>query len=283
MIELRISLRNELPAKADVLRLALANAGVHEEQTVETFKGGKTVVSFFLPSAREARSLGKLIRSLKLQGISVSTSVLKDADWKTRWKKYFRPFNITRDIRIVPVEAGSRRSLKKNKRVIYLDTSLAFGTGMHATTRMMAQLIASQRGKLARFLDVGSGSGILSLVASRYGAEDITAIDVDPQATRTCRGNLLLNACKAVTMTIAFEDFSLRRKFDFVAANLLTLDLIALRRKLASCVRRGGCLAVSGIYYENFREFRENFKNKNLECRRVLKHGNWYAALFKKR
>lgn len=167
---------------------------------------------------------------------------------------------------------------------IYIDTTFAFGTGLHATTRMMAYFIEQHRGKYLSFFDIGTGSGILSVIASRYGVKDLYAIDFDKPSVVTAGRNFRVNRCKYVYLkAISFEEFRLGRKFDFVAANLLTEDLIRLQNKLLSCVNPGKYLTVSGIHQDNYLRFRQGFKNNSLKCLRVLKRDDWYVLLFTRR
>jgi len=282
MTEIRISFVNTGPAVVELLRRALVNAGAREEELVESAQKGRVYLSLYLPSRARAEKLAKQIRSLRIKHTFVSLMALKNSDWKTRWKKYFRPFTIVPGIRIVPCEAHLLQG-KPSPGAIYLDTTLAFGTGQHATTQMMAQLIASQKNKFSSFFDVGTGSGVLSLVAACCGAKAITAIDIDKHAIKTAQNNFLLNRCPVEHAGAAgLAQFRGRGKFDFVAANLLTEDLIKLQEKLICRMRPRGWLAVSGIYYENFPFFKKHFTDRRLRTMRVLKRKNWYALLFRK-
>ncbi|MDD5255208.1 MAG: 50S ribosomal protein L11 methyltransferase [Candidatus Omnitrophica bacterium] len=282
MTEIRVSFVNTEPAGIELLRRALVNAGAREEDLVESAHKGRVYLSLFLRSRARAEKLGRQIRSLRIRHTFVSLVPLKGSDWKTRWKKYFRPFTILPGIRIIPSEAHPPQG-RPAPGTIYLDTTLAFGTGQHATTHMMAQLIASQKNKFSSFFDVGTGSGVLSLVAACCGAKAVTAIDIDAHAIKTARKNFLLNRCPVEHAgATGLAQFPGRGKFDFVAANLLTEDLIKLQEKLICRMRPRGWLAVSGIYYENFPFFKKHFTDRRLRTVRVLKRKNWYALLFRK-
>jgi ribosomal protein L11 methyltransferase len=282
MIEVKMRLETVHLVQADLLRCVLANSGVPQEQIVEQIRAGQTTLSFFANSLKKAQGLKKRINALGLKGVYLSQSLLKDTDWKTRWKKYFKPFDITDTLRIVPAWAKGRRA-KRGCQPVYIDTTFAFGTGLHATTQMMARLIEVRRGRIARFLDVGTGSGILALIAGCCGAQEVWAIDTDGEAVKTAMDNFRLNRFHPRCIKKArAEDFKARERFDFVAANLLTEDLVRLQEKLSRLVRPGGSLAVSGIYRSNYAFFREHFHPGGLRCARILKKNGWYAILFKK-
>jgi ribosomal protein L11 methyltransferase len=283
VIEARIRLRAGRQGEIELLRCLLMKSGFPPEKIAEKDEKGKLSVSVFLESAAAAQRTAHAVRALKLKNVSVSLVPLKDSDWKTRWKKYFKPFAITRDIRIIPVWEKSE-SAGRGCAGIRLDTTLAFGTGLHATTKMMAQFIRAHRQGMESFLDVGTGSGILSLIAGRYGAAEIWAIDNDAEAVKTARKNFKRNACPSAHLAAAdFVRFSPGRRFDFVAANLFTEDLVRFKGKLASLVRSGGYLAVSGIFAENYPSFVRRFKEKRLRRVAVAHRGKWFAVLFRKK
>ena len=280
--EVRIRLLVEGFDKADLLRCALVNIGVPVDHIVEKQKQGKTVITFYESLHSRAYVLAERFRSLKIRGVRVSIARLQDRDWTTRWKKYFKPFNINRDIRVVPLWMKNAK-IPKGSSAIYLDTTFAFGSGLHATTQMMAQFLYLKKAHIRRFLDIGTGSGILALIAQVYGACVVFAIDIDPVSIKTAENNCRINGCVFEYLkTIRFEVFRNSTQFDFVAANLLTEDLIRLKKKLISTLVPGGYLAVSGIFYENYAFFRERFRDSALVCVAAARKKKWCAVLFKK-
>ena len=106
---------------------------------------------------------------------------------------------LTKQIKIVPAWLKGNDTRKAAQR-IYIDSHMAFGTGLHPTTKYTAQLIEAYRGKYGRFLDVGTGTGLLSIIAEKNKAQEILAIDVDGEAVKTARENILLNGCRKVKL-----------------------------------------------------------------------------------
>ena len=309
MIEVRMRFSSSRAGAGapDLARCLLEKSGIGREKIAEKNEKGRFSLSVYVGSTRDARPVAGVMRSLKLKGVSFSLVPLRDSDWKTRWKKYVKPFMITPEIRVVPVWKQGTGPVKPGS--ILIDTTLAFGTGLHATTRMVAGLIRERSGQgrspsrpfrlgrgIGDFLDVGTGSGILSVIACTYGAQKITAIDNDRQAVKVCRGNLSRNHCKGRVQgtgpyrhvhscrvqVIDLGAFKPKQRFDFIAANLFTEELVRLKSRLVSLLCPGGELAVSGIYCDNYRSFRRRFKAKNIVCRKVLTQKKWYALLFQK-
>jgi ribosomal protein L11 methyltransferase len=282
MIEIKAYLKDAKPAQVDLLRCIMMNLGIPAGDIVEKAERGRTVVSFYERSGTRAAGHMRRLRALKLKGVRFCPASIKDSGWTTRWKKYFKSFNINPDTRIVP--ARLRRSkIPSGFEPVYLDTTFAFGSGMHATTQLMAQFMHQKKGNLKSFLDIGTGSGILALIARRYGAGRIWALDIDPVSIKTARQNCRINKCRFQYLKAEkFERFRHKRRFDFVAANLLTEDLIRMKERIIAAARPGGYIAVSGIYRDNYPAFEKGFKSAKIARCSARCSKNWYAVLFKR-
>jgi len=193
--EIRISLTAFSGCQAELIRCLLINAGVPGEQIIEQRYKGSCVISVYDRSTSRCRALAARLRSLRLQGVVIRLRAVRQQDWASRWKKYFKPFNITPDIRIVPLWAKEKK-ISGSSKALYLDTAFAFGSGLHATTRMMAKFLYDYKNSLVSFLDIGTGSGILALIAGAYGSRCVHAIDIDPVAINTAEANCVANGCK---------------------------------------------------------------------------------------
>ncbi|MCX7926591.1 MAG: 50S ribosomal protein L11 methyltransferase [Candidatus Omnitrophica bacterium] len=282
LIECNLVVFSSKPQLVEAIKAVLLALGVSQEDLVEENKKDKVFLKWYVTSPRQARLFTENLKKQSFSHLRFYLRKLKDADWKTRWKSFFRPFNITAQIRLIPLfYKGIDNQNKPFK--IYLDTTFAFGTGQHPTTRLMADLISLRKGKIKKFLDVGTGSGILAIVANCYQAEKIWAIDCAPEAIKTASNNFKRNKLKNYYLKcIDFKDFSCKEKFDFVCANLITENLLQFKNRLINLVEANGYLAVSGIFQDNYLHFRRKFKDKQLRCIRVRKKKKWYALLFKK-
>src|SRR3989338_2943618 len=244
------------PGLPEIMRGVLVNAGLQEKDVIESRIDGRISVSSYFNGKRNAQKIEEKIRAGRLNKVAGRLRRLGSRDWQNKWKEDFRPFRLTRRIDVVPT--AYRHSYRpKGRKKIYIDTVLAFGTGLHETTSFMAKLIEETAGKFKNFLDVGTGSGILSLVAPFNGAEAVWAIDIDKSCVEVAQENFKANAYSSAQLKVADVGvWKTNQQFDFVAANLISDDLIRLKKKIFSLVKPGQYLALSGISLENRSEER---------------------------
>lgn len=284
--ELKFVSRNTGRGSGEIMRAVLVGCGVSEKEIIEDVRQDAEKVSVYTNSLEEARSLRKKVRPRKPEGIRSYIRQHRDRVWMNKWKIGLKPFRITSDITVHPLRYGADPVGKKTEagqHIIFLDTALAFGSGTHETTKAIATFLRMKRGRYSDLFDIGTGTGILSMVGARYGAETIWALDVDREAVRTANRNFVINGVKPRMLEIGdLAHFALKRKFDMVAANLLTDILLPLGPRIASFVKQGGYLAVSGISAENYPRFRKGFDEADLRCLRVLNRGDWVGVLYKK-
>jgi len=272
--------RNNAPFASEILRDILLSLGVDNSTIVlEERKKTRTVI-VYLDNELAANKLTTMVRRLRLRGVTTVVNRRAASDWSERWKKGWKPFSLTRHFCVIPLWQRIR-VCPSGKNPIYLDTTNAFGTGLHETTRFSAQLIDRLRGKCSSFLDVGTGSGILAIVAGKIGIRNVVAIDIDPEAVKVARKNLKANRLSAKNVLAAdIQHFRPRRTFDLVAANLVTWDLVAFRNKILPLVKPGGYLVVSGISLKNLPFFRKHFRSSALKQLKLIRGREWAALLF---
>ena len=236
-----------LPERADEASahlFELGAQGVEERDATTLAKGtaGKTTLVASFETEQEARdvqsALGPRARLEEIVG---------DA-WRDAWKEHFRPFRVCKGVWIRPPWEKAVPA-NKGEVVLELEPGRAFGTGLHETTRLVAEAIAAHKKRLAgaTVLDVGTGSGILALVALVLGADSAVGIDTDADAIGVAKANARRNAMTkrarfSTTSVDALED-----RYDLVLANIEADVLILLRDALRARVARGGTLVLSGI------------------------------------
>ena len=266
-----------------MIRNVLIRQGIPFQTIVEVEERPFYHLSIYFKSSQAARRMIEKINALGLRRLSLKIKELKKDDWFSRWKTDFKPFLLTKRIRVIPSWEKAKHKRESGLYDILIDPQGAFGSGLHPTTRFMVELIERSKGKFKDFLDLGTGSGILSLVAYACGAEDVRAIDNSAEAERSAKKNLRENRFPASGVAKAgVEDFPSRRKFDYVAANLITFDLIKLKRKLVRLVKPRCFLAVSGISANNLARLRKEFATLPLKCLQVKKGEGWCALLYQK-
>jgi ribosomal protein L11 methyltransferase len=268
--------------KIEILKGVLTRLGVGYDQIVECEQWPYTRLSVFLSSGIKAKALRKKLRGFALKGIRTSIKFLKRNDWQTKWKRDFKPLVLTPVFGVVPMWL-KKKYRPRGRVAVYIDTTLAFGTGMHATTRFMAGLVERCQRKVASLLDVGTGSGILAIVAAKCGIKDVTAVDISPDAVATAKINFMENDCPWIKVKAAdIQEAPMAKQYDFVCANIITQDLIRMGERIVSLVKPGKYLAVSGISEMSYPVFRQAYARYPLKCLKVEKGDGWTAVLYKK-
>lgn len=267
----------------DLLYEVFVSLGLSLVDIVQHIRSNQREIFCFSSTLNQAKKLQATIRSLKLKGVIVSLKVRYKKDWQDRWKKGVKPFALTAHIDVVPRWTASKYQ-KTNKFPIYIDTNLAFGTGLHETTRFMAQLIEARRGEFVSFLDVGTGSGILAIIARHCGAQKITAIDIDQQSIVVAQANLKANRVEKVKLQCAdVQTWRHKTRYDFVAANLVTDDLLNLGTRLVALVKAQKFLAVSGISLKNLPRLLKAFRALPLKKIKMIRGQQWSAVLYQRK
>ena len=267
---------------AELLRSLILTAGVDPERVVEEERKGELTLSAYFERRPEASQVLADVRRMKITGFTSTLKRHREQDWSTRWKEGWKPFGLTRRFQVVPLWQESRKC-PRGKEPLFLDTTSAFGTGLHETTRFSAQLIDELNGKFSSFMDVGTGSGILAIVAWKLGAKKVIAFDIDPEAVKVARKNLRANRLSmAGVITADVARYRVRHACDLVVANLVTQDLISFRDRILPLVKPGGHLIVSGISVKNFYFFRNKFCSPMIKKISMKKGKEWVAVLFKK-
>lgn len=251
------------------------------EEIAETTEKKRRKLTWFTDSRELARGAHDLCDEMRLHGIEIALRSLRPDDWQSKWKEDLKPFVLTRRIRVVPL--WFRDTVKPRRNDIVIDTTLAFGTGLHPTTAAVAGFIEQRAGDFESFCDLGTGTGILAVIAGRNGARRISVCDISSDAVATARRNFRLNRCGRITArTGDISVLPLAGKYDLVAANILVPVLLKNRSKIVALVRPGKYLAVSGIWKDDLRRFREHFEGTNLEAIAVKRVKGWGSILYRK-
>ncbi len=191
------------------------------------------------------------------------------------YKQHFAPFEVAPGFVVAP--SWEIYEAKPGEAVIELDPGMAFGTGLHETTRLCAWAIARIDPPPISLLDVGTGSGILAIAAHRMGVARICAVENDPDATQVARVNLERNGCQGVTLLPAISDA--KDRFDVVVANILLGTLIDLSDEISQRVGRPGILILSGITHDQEAEIAKAY-GKEFDDMEMTRRGEWSAAIF---
>lgn len=202
----------------------------------------------------------------------------ENKDWLEEWKKGFKPFKLVGDFWVVP---SWLQPPAECKQAIYIDPGMAFGTGTHATTQMMAffihKLAEKYKNNIADWamLDVGTGTAILGMLAQMSGMGLVVGIEIDPEARRVARDNVKLNKLPQIDIPeTQIED--IREQYDVVVANIIDGVLINIKKDLLRVLRPGGHMLLTGILEERDNHFFEKFiEGSGLTVIRRLEKDEW--------
>ncbi|MEN8183336.1 MAG: 50S ribosomal protein L11 methyltransferase [Myxococcota bacterium] len=175
-------------------------------------------------------------------------SPVAEQDWSRGWRAHHRPLEISPRLAIQP--SFARAPVRPGQEVLVIDPGQAFGTGSHASTRLILELLAGPLCRLlpgSEVLDAGTGSGVLALAALRLGARRVVAFDLDPLAAAEARRNALGNGLAAGLQLFTGPAQALRGSFDLVVANLLRGELEPILPTLTEQLGSSGALVLSGL------------------------------------
>lgn len=203
--------------------------------------------------------------------------LIPDQDWNESWKKGFIPLDVGEHFTVLP-PWENKRSGRIN---LIIDPGMAFGTGHHETTRSCLVLMEKYDGKIAKghFLDLGTGTGLLAIAASKLGYDQVVAVDTDPLAIEAARKNLELNH----VVNIELREGSLigtPGTFDCIVANIISGVLVLLAHALSSRLKPSGIAILSGILAEQADEVTKAYEQTGLKLIEDSPDGKWTSLVF---
>ena len=236
-------------------------------------------VSVFIPSDRSYMDDLAYIRQrcgeLNLHA-EVELVGVNEEDWANSWKAYYKPIKIGEKIVICP--AWERYTPAEGEIVIRMDPGMAFGTGTHETTRLVIRLLEKYTKAGCRMLDVGTGTGILAICASRLGAETCRAYDIDPTAVRVARENIKDSGLQNVTcdQSDLLKQVSLEGgAYDLVCANIVADIIIRMTPDVGKYMKEGAVLLASGIIAERCDDVIACFEQHGFKVIELLTDNDW--------
>ncbi len=257
----------------------------------------ETCITVYLPSNSQGADMLSSIRSMLSEIKSSDTdgiygrleaelSSIREEDWANNWKQYFKPLKIGEKLVIKP----SWESFEdEGERIILeIDPASSFGTGQHHTTRLCLELLEKSLNKGDKLLDMGCGSGILSIGAMLLGAESSVAVDIEENAAATAMENALKNNISPESYRTYYGNIltddkladEIDKKYDIITANIVADVLIAMKDYFVRYIKDGGVLIVSGIIEERMDEVITALESVGFMNPEVNLREGWAAVKF---
>lgn len=240
------------------------------------------------------QEVAKFIENLKKENkndmdlgrLEIITKVLNDEDWANNWKQYFKPFSVSDKIIIKP----SWEELTEptdGKLILEIDPGMSFGTGQHHTTRLCIEQIVKHLNEGMEVLDMGCGSGILSIASILLGAKKVTGVDIDENAVRIAKENAALNNIYEDKFSVYFgdvtEDEKLQdkigyNKYDMIAVNIIAQIIMGMSFTFPKFLKKNGLIIASGIIKKYVDDVVENFKALGFEILEINDSEEWVSV-----
>ena len=312
----RFTIKTKTEAE-DVIISALADVGVEgveiqdKQPLTETDKeqmfvdimpegpadDGIAYLNFYLEEDTETAPVLERVRAVleEVRGYmdigegTITESQTEDKDWINNWKEYFHQFYVD-DILIVPSWEEVKEE-DKDKMILHIDPGTAFGTGMHETTQLVIRQLKKFVTKDTQMLDVGTGSGILGIVALKLGAAHVVGTDLDPCAIPAVADNKEANDIKDETFDMLIgniiddkevQDTVGYEKYDIVTANILADVLVPLTPVIVNQMKKGAYYITSGILDVKEEVVVKAVKDAELQLVEVTHQGEWVSVTARK-
>ena len=243
-----------------------------------------------LQSVRDDLVSFKSLDSENLFGtLRVEIDTMHEEDWENNWKQYFKPIYVGDRLIIKP--EWEKIEDAQDKIVFNIDPGMTFGSGQHETTRLCVETLDTLVKKGDKVLDLGCGSGILSIIALMLGAGEARAVDIDPNCKKIAYSNAALNGIGKDVYTVldgnilTDEDFKADTEksgpYDVVVANIVADVIIPLASDVRRYIKDGGTFVASGIIEMRIDEVRAAIEENGFSIQEIKKENDWYCIISK--
>jgi len=248
----------------------------------------ETGVTFYVPGGGD-RGYRKALTDYLEQVLSdgavmpeIEERIIKNVEWVEQYKSSVKAIQIGDDIVVRPTWDSSPIDTKYE---IVIEPKMAFGTGTHETTRSCLKIVRQRFRPGMTFLDLGCGSGILSILASKMGAESILAIDYDIAAVENCRENFAINGVSTPHEILfgSIEKCDGRKPFDFVCANIIKSVILPILDRLVDITKAGGLLVLSGLLPPDEEEITARLGELEQTDFTIMPDNQWLSYIIQKR
>ena len=256
----------------------IAHVDLIEQELLECDRT-HSLIHVYIKQEKDALECVEFIKArLDAEGIEYETSIVgvNEEDWANNWKQYYHTQRIGKRIIVTP--SWEEYTPVEGEVQMRLDPGMAFGTGTHDTTRLCLELLEEVVTPETRILDVGTGSGILSVGGVLLGAPSALGVDIDPVAVKVANENAEINEVTGKTEFVCGDlTDKVHGKFEIVTANIVADVIIRLLSTVKNYLLKGGVLIVSGIIDTRADEVENACHEAGFVTEKRLEHGGWVA------
>ena len=269
-IKYEIEVTNE--GQADILTAYLS------ELPFESFENEENLLCAYIQSTEEEQYTDEIASILS--DTKWCTSEIKSQNWNAVWESDFTEVEVDNQVFIRAPFHTPRPEFKE--REIVIQPKMSFGTGHHATTQLMVRMLLDASPKGARVLDMGSGTGVLAILAARLGAESVLAVEIDDMAEESVRENIEINGVAECVESVCGDASAIKgRCFDMILANINRNILLRDMSDYRTTLVEGGTLTISGFLAEDIESLTNHAQTLGLVCEKHLSNEGWQALRFR--
>ncbi|MBO4982466.1 MAG: 50S ribosomal protein L11 methyltransferase [Clostridia bacterium] len=240
-------------------------------------------VSVYVPDDKPMQDYTMFIKE-RLSASDIENKIelisLCEEDWADSWKQYYKPIEIGNRLVVVPM--WEKYDAKPNQVIVKMDPGMAFGTGTHETTRLCATLLEKYITDESTMLDVGCGSGILAICASKLGAKECYAYDIDPVAVKVAKENVKDNDCNNIECGVSDLLKGVKNgKYDVITANIVADIIIRLLPDIGKFMHKDTVLVISGIIDERCADVYKSINENSFVITEEIHENGWCAISLK--
>lgn len=303
-----IEILNAVLIKLDIAEVVIEDASVFEEfltadtmswdyydESLNSMKDCATRMKIYLgdneQGEQELNALKAELENLKnseinvdLGSLNLTVNIVDDEDWANNWKQYFKPFEVGEKILVKPT--WEELENETDRIVLEIDPGASFGTGQHFTTQLCIEQIEKYINKGMEVLDMGCGSGILSIASILLGAKHVVGVDIDENAVRIARENAAVNNiyenkfmtyCGNIIEDERLQDVIGFNKYDMIAVNIIADIIIEMGDCFPKFLKQGGILITSGIIEKYVDQVKDMLINLGFEIKETIQKEDWVS------
>lgn len=275
--EYYINFKRDITEEEAEIVMALLGQTEFESFTTEAFG----VKAYIQTKLIETEAIESILFSIKhLYEFELEVKALEDQNWNEKWEKDYEPVFVNEQC---VIRAPFHQINPSPEFDIIVEPKMAFGTGHHETTFLVSDFLFSEKIRNKTICDAGTGSGVLSIIASKLGAKSIFAYDIDEWSYKNTMENIKINKVKGVEVKQGKVDLIKGKIFDTILANINRNILLNDVEAFSQSLNLKGRIIVSGFYSQDLPIIRDTFAKNNLILDTFRSKNNWIAAIFVKK